>query len=297
MKEKHKQPTVLEPGIYFNLSEHLYHADPALSHGGMVDLLIHPLQYWENGPLNPHREFKETDAMLFGKRCHQLLLEPDNFFKEYAVQGGKDFNAKKRFITRNDFRNISDSVDMIKSVPSAYEYFTNGYAEVSIIWDDPETGIRLRARIDWLRSFGGIDYKRAKNIENNPLGWTISDFGYDIQAALYVDGIKEIKRLLKKRKVKAFGLHDSKWLDKFIADEDALFCFFFQRSTRPYVFRILSFDEEIMNNARQRVYEAKHIYKANIEAFGTDKWPAGSAEPEEFSVYNLPRRIFDQGVK
>jgi hypothetical protein len=295
--KKHSQPKGLEPGIYFGLPEDKYHADPALSHGGMVHLLVHPLEYWHNSPLNPDKPFKETDAMTFGKRCHSLLLEPENFFKEYAVQGGKNYSVKKKFITRSDFQNISDSIEMIKAVPDAYSFFSNGYPEVTIVWRDEETGIMLRIRIDWLRYFGGIDYKRSKNIENNPLGWVIADYGYDIQDVLYRSGIAAIKGLLCRGKVKAHGLHDSKWLKNFMDEEETLFCFLFQRSIRPYVFRILTFEKEILDIASVRVRDAINIYKIHIQQYGVVSWPAGNPKPEEFSIYNLPRRIFDQGIK
>lgn len=292
-----KQPAGLEPGIYFGMREERYHKDPALSHSGMVDLLIHPLQYWEKSPLNPQRSFTETDAMKFGKRCHALLLEPENFFKEYAVQGGKDVNAKKKYITRADFQNVQDSVEIIKADPAAYAYFSDGYPEVSIVVIHPETGIRVRVRIDWLRIFGGIDYKRAKDIEDNPLGWTIATFGYDIQAVLYTWAIKEIKRLLREGSVKAHGIYDAAWLDRFIAEEQTGFCFFFQRSVKPYVFDIRFFDDEINSIAETRMLQAIETYRHFIEKYGAGRWPHGNAKPREFSIYNLPRRFIDQGVK
>jgi hypothetical protein len=296
---KNKQPKGLEPGIYFNLPAEQYHADPALSHSGMVDLLIHPLHYWHKSPLNPNRDmYKTSDAMKFGDRCHKLLLDERAFFDEFAVQGGKDLASKKKlFIRRSEWQRIKESVDMIKSVPDAYAYFSAGYPEVSIIWDDPETGIRLRIRVDWLRHFGGIDYKRVRGIENNPIGWAIAEWGYDMQEALYREGIIQIKRLIRQGKAKAHGLYETKWLQKFVDDDQALFCFLFQRSTEPFVFRILTFDSEILAIARTRVADAIGIYKQHIEQYGTAKWPAGNPRPEEFSIYNLPRRFIDQGVK
>lgn len=293
--KKHKQPDGLAPGIYFGLDEKDYHKDTALSHSGMVDILDSPLDFWVKSSLNPHREFKASDAMIFGQRCHRMLLQEKQFFTEYAVTG-QGYDARKKLINRSDFEKIKESVDMIKAEKDAYAYFSNGYPEVVIVWQDPRTGIRLRIMVDWLRTFGGIDYKRSKSVQNNQLGWTIADYGYDIQEALYRTGIGMAKRLLREGKIKAYGKHDPEWLKKFMADDSVLFRFFFQRSVRPFIFRILNMDPEIIQMAQVRIEQAKDIYKHHIEKFGANSWPAGKAEPEEFSIFHLPRRIFDQGT-
>lgn len=294
--KKHSQPKGLAPGIYFNLHEDAYHADPALSHSGMIKLLDSPLDYWETGPLNPMRqEYKASDAMIFGKRCHALLLEPKVFQETYNVTG-MGYDAKKKLINRTDWDNIKASIDMIKAVPDAHAYFTKGYPEVSIIVVDPATGIRLRIRIDYMRTFGGSDYKRAKSLQNNQLGWFIADHGYDIQEWLYKYVMSLAKMGLRKGTMKAHGPHDVPWLKAFADDERVLFRFFFQRSTKPYIFRILSMEEEIMQIARVRMEQAVDIYKRHIELYGAERWPAGKAEPEEFSAFHLPRRIYDQGT-
>src|ERR1700722_270263 len=297
MKAK-KQPEGLKPGIYFGLPENTYHADPALSHGGMVKLLVSWRDYWEYGPLNPNRaQKKPTDAMVFGTRCHELLMDPASFFEKYSVTGSSKWMQGKQLIARDEFDRIKDSIDEIKRVKGAYAYFQDGMPEVTIVWVCRVTGVRLRIRIDWLRVFGGIDYKRVKNIENNALGWVIADHGYDIQQELYQQGIAEIRALLRAGKVATHGVYDKAWLKRFMDDEDCLFRFFFQRSIQPFVFTIKSFDAEILANARQHIEDAKNRYVAGIKAFGTSRPPAGNAETEEFSIYHLPRRIIDRGAQ
>lgn len=293
--KKHKQPDGLLPGIYFDLDEEVYHGDPALSHSGMKNLLIHPHQYWHYSPLNPNRAFKVTDAMTFGKQCHMNLLQPEHFFNVYTVHG-MGYAPGKKIIARADYTKIEEAVNMIKAVPDAYDYFQNGYAEVSIFWICPRTKLRLKMRVDYLRFFGCIDLKRSKEIENNPLGWTITEHAYDIQCALYKEGIKQIKSLLRKGKAVIHNCPDDNWLNKFIADPDNMFVFFFQRTTSPYVFRILHFDDEIMDMANIRIENAKDIYQEYVTRYGANPWPAGKPEIEEFSIYHLPRRFIDQGA-
>ncbi len=291
----HKQPEGLLPGIYFNLDEEAYHSDPAFSHSGMVNILKHPYDYWYRSPLNPKRSFKPTEAMLFGKQCHKMLLEPDKFFEEYSVPG-LGYSPGKRMMARADYSKICEAADMVKMVPDIYSYFTTGFSEVSIVYIDPTTGIRIKIRVDKLYTCGGMDYKRDKSIELNSLGWSIAEYGYDIQSELYPEGMREIKKLLKAKKAVVHDCPDLGWLKRFTNEEDCLFEFVFQRTIAPYVFKKISFDQEIAANARLCIERAKHIYYENITKYGTTEWPPGDATTEEFSIYNLPRKAMMRGA-
>ena len=298
MVKKLKQPEGFAPGIYFDMPISAYHSDPALSHSGMVKLLLSPLDYWITGPLNPDREeWSEPDrgsGPWYGSKCHLLLLEREKFWQTHKVVGMTTSTPRQyTWLTRDEYRNIKACVDEIRDMPDAAEFFTRGYPEVSIFWRDPETGLMMRIRVDWLRVFGGLDYKRAKSILNNQLGWQIADFGYDLQDRLYQEGIRQIKKLLRSGKAVIEGKHDPEWLKEFAKDERTIFRFFFQRSVAPHVFRILGFDAEIFSNAQARIDDAKHIYRQHIEKYGRERWPAGKVTPEEFSIYHLPRRVFD----
>lgn len=295
MKKIFKQPEGHKAGIYFDMPEEVYHGDPALSHSGMKNILKHPFTYWYYSVLNPDHKPKKTSSMDFGTLTHMYLMQPEKFFEVYTIPGMGYFPNKK-IISRTDFRDVEESVQMIKDEKKAYQYFQNGFAEVSIFWPCARTGIMLKIRVDYLRTFGGIDLKRAKNIENNPLGWAISDYGYDMQSELYKEGIKQIKMLLRKKKASSYNCPDLSWLKKFISDEDNMMVLFFQCSQRPYVFRIIEFEKEIADNSRFRIECAIDKYNENIAKYGTNKWPAGSPEIEEFSIYHLPRKIFDQGA-
>lgn len=307
MKIKFEQPAGLPPGIYLNLPEDKYHEDLALSHGGMVSLLDGGfLTYWIKSPLNPGRgEFLVTKAMEFGTYCHEMLLDEKSFFKKYNCTSGR-FDMTKKTLNKTILDNVKESIGEIKRVPEAHEMFKNGYPEVTIIVICPTTGVRLRIRVDWLRIFGGIDYKRAKSIQFNPLGWHIADFGYDIQEALYTDVIAEAKRLLLKGLIKVYdcapdgkiviaGMVAQEWFQRFAKDKRTFFRFLFQRSEKPYIFIIMKLDDEIISNARAHIEDAKQIYIKGIAQWGINRPTAGSGKTIEFSNFHLPRRIIDRG--
>lgn len=293
---KHHQPAGLPEGIYFDLHEDEYHADPALSHSGMVDLLSHPLDYWTNSPLNPARaKFGATEAMIFGKRCHALLLEGNAFFDRYYVHGMKYDNTKQA-ISSDSFKKIRDSVTRIRETEIGNEYFSNGYPEVSFFWRDPSTGIMLRSRVDYLRTFGIIDYKRIKAIGFSTIGSAIADQGLDIQRALYIAGATRMRTLLRQKKCVVQGDPDPDWLEAFTKDKDMHFRFFFQRSTPPYVWKLHYLDPEIIRIGEDSTATAIKIYKHNIEKYGVAEWPAGTGEAEEFSIFHVPKRIYDRAI-
>lgn len=293
---KYKQPDGLLPGIYFNLDEEAYHSDKAFSHSGMRKILTHPYDYWYSSPLNPNRAFKVTEAMVFGKMCHMYLLQPDLFFEIYAVPG-MGYKPGRKLVSRADFAKIEEATQMLKDNEEVRGYFQRGFAEVSIFWIDPRTGMRLKMRVDYLRTFGIIDLKRNKEIEDDPLGWVIESHGWDIQTELYKQGVIEIRKSLKAKTAKAYGCPDKLWLKRLVNSDDFNFIFLIQRSASPYVFRVIEFEEDIEDNARTCIDCAVDRYKENIEKYGESKWPAGSAKPEKFGAYQLPRKVFNRASR
>lgn len=66
----------IAPGVYFNLPENLYHADPALGSGDVRRLHTCPMYYWRESRMNPfYAGCEETPALLFGRALHKLVLE------------------------------------------------------------------------------------------------------------------------------------------------------------------------------------------------------------------------------
>ena len=291
---KYKQPSGYAPGIYFGLHEDDYHRDKALSHSGITDILVSEMDYWENSPLNPHKKHKDSPAMAFGKQCHMMLLEEKKFFETYNIAGGRWEKSKAGCtLTSSEFQLIKESAQIIKRDPDTAAYFQNGYPEVSIFVTDPATGIRLRIRVDYLRTFGCVDLKRLRSIQKKKLGYDIISYGYDIQDYLYRYVVGLAKQQLRAGKIKAYGDYDPAWLKAFMDDEDTMFVFFVQRSVRPYIYRIWHFDEHIRAEAKIITERGIQRYKHAIETYGETGWPDGSAKPGQFTIDDLPRRSLD----
>ena len=294
------QPQGIAEGIYFNLSNEEYHADPALSHSGMTKVLISWADYWVSSCLNPNRKtWEATPAMEFGARSGMLLLQPKLFHKTYNTYGKSRADAKGTWLSSVQWSALNESIDAIMEVEIARQHFRDGYPEVSIFWRDPSTGIMLRIRVDWLRTFGCIDFKRISEVNNSAIGRAVKAQGLDIQNFLYLEGVKAARAMLKAMtagELKALAKRENvaeDWLCAFRDDEDLLFRFLFQRSTAPYIWEFRELDNDVLTEGAHAVFTAIKRYKAGLEQFGIGKPPHGKDELKTISAYHVPRRDYD----
>lgn len=72
-----------EPGIYFGMSDEEYHGDPAIGSSNLRMLKQSPADFHWNWVGNPERIFeKETEALVFGRAVHKLVLEGETAFQK-----------------------------------------------------------------------------------------------------------------------------------------------------------------------------------------------------------------------
>lgn len=294
------QPDGLSEGMYFNLSNEDYHNDPALSHSGMKNVLVSWPDYWLNSSLNPDRKKqKQTDAMAFGDRSGMLLLQPNLFHKTYNTHGRSNGTAKGVWLSSVEWERLNESVEAVMSSELGKMHFSDGYPEVSIIWRDRATGIKLRVRVDWLRTFGCIDFKRIQAVDSYTMGRAVKAQGLDIQNFLYLEGVKAARLWLaslgttgivefaKQEKV------DPAWLMAFRDDTDLLFRFLFQRSSPPYVWEFRELENDVVVEGANAVFVAVKRYKACLEKYGINRPPLGKDTVKTISPWHIPRRDYD----
>jgi len=305
-----KQPSKFQPGIYFNISSEDYHNDGAISCSNIKDLLISPLKYWNNSPLNPDRKRKETAAKSTGTALHCLLMEKEkfkqdyivlpkldidsdfyrkesqnpNFLSNYALRKTKDaktfeYIGSKTVINEKDFEEIKSAVDSFETETAASELFRDGYAEVSIFWRDEETGLMCKCRPDYLTPNYVADYKSIADIEK--IGRDLVSYKYHFQAAFYLEGLSQLRKII------------SSPLTEIIHNN---FIFAFQEKEAPYLVRLKTLSEEVLDIGRQKFRLGLEIYKENIEKYGTERWEdnyrrKGEGEIEILGLVNLPSYI------
>lgn len=186
-----------------------YHAHPAVGHSGLVRIMRSPAHFraWLEAPPEP------TQAMLLGTAFHTALLEPDRFSQTHVVapkfdrrtkegkaaaEAWEAENAGKTALTVDQMSAIEKMVASVHSHAGAASLLACGMAEMSAFWIDQETGIECKCRPDWFQVDGGVQHiaevKTCCDATYESFARSIAINGYDVQAALYVDGIQAVTR-------------------------------------------------------------------------------------------------------
>lgn len=293
------QPQGLPEGIYFGLDDEKYHKDPALSHSGMTKLLLSWPDYWVSSCLNPERKkLKPTEAMEFGKQSGMLLTQPKVFHQTYNTHGRSTPTARGTWLSSVQWQRLTESVDAIIDVKIGADHFRDGYAEVAVFWRDPATGIMLRVKFDFLRTFGIIDVKRIKAMDGWTIGNAVRDQGLDIQEYLYLEGMKAARRMLLDMGIagrQAFAERqkvDQAWIEEFTHDIDVMFRFLFQRSTPPYIWDFVELEDDALVEGANSVHAALTRYTEGLERYGIAKPPLGRERVRKIGSFFIPRRRY-----
>jgi hypothetical protein len=190
-------------GVVHELDEATYHAHPALSYSTGKHYLRSPAHYLH--ALNNRKERKEFD---FGHAVHGLVLGTGMGVVEIpesvlASNGAVSTTAAKEFIANARAEgNVPLKADVFEKVRAcagavlmnaeARQYLElDGAPEVSLFAKDPETGIEIRGRVDYLpNAIAGqrttpIDLKTTINATPRKIVRAIVDFDYDLQAEMY----------------------------------------------------------------------------------------------------------------
>jgi len=199
-------------GLFSGISNKAYHNSPGISSSQLKDYIHAPKIHraYQTGEL----VFKTTPAMELGTTVHTLVLEPENFDKEFAIRqkvdgrtnAGKAYkvefeadNAGKLIIDAEEFDTAQRIRDAILNHPEVRLIFAEGEAESSGYYldenDERETGTfqLCRYRPDWRREDGLFDVKTCRDA--SPVGFMhqINNLGYHISAAHYIEGDRILK--------------------------------------------------------------------------------------------------------
>lgn len=196
-----------EPGIYAGLSNAAYHAGPGVSKSQLDTLAKSPLHYWDQY-LNinaPPRT--ETPAMRFGTAVHAAILEPE-LFVNWVVMPDVDGRTKEgkaakmaaleeasargvEIISAGDHAKVRDIALAFSSQPHVSSLMRDeGHPELSVYWNDPDTGIFCRCRPDWLEPGFVLDLKTTEDASPRAFQRSAYSYRYWVQAAYYLDGLK-----------------------------------------------------------------------------------------------------------
>lgn len=192
-------------------------------------------------------EEQTTPALLFGSAQHKMVLEPDEFYQEYAVmpsgidrrtKAGKEAyeeflrNAGDReVITGDQYFQIMEMLDALKTNTPAWELL-QGKHEQSFFWKDPETGIMCKVRPDVITTYNGkpylVDYKTTDSCADGHFESSCKRYGYKFQAGMYTEGMFQ-------NTFQEYG-----------------FAFVAQEKTPPYASRVYLCDQDFINEGHDQ---------------------------------------------
>ncbi|NHQ86821.1 hypothetical protein HA050_11895 [Iodobacter sp. HSC-16F04] len=153
-----------------------------------------------NGYANSAEELKQRckDAGLAisGAKADLIdrILEVDPYFQTWD-QRREQLIGKKEVISLEDWGLISGMQIALQTNP-VFEAIREGSVfEQSMYWQDVDTGMWLKGRIDMMNPELGhiiVDPKTAADPRPHRFRYEADDKGYDMQAAMYVDGVEAI---------------------------------------------------------------------------------------------------------
>lgn len=261
------------PGIY-DMPIDVYHSDccvgPSVSKSGLWTL-IHdsPLHFFAEWYGNKDRVPRETTkAMTLGSAAHHLLLGQRDFDRHFVIRpemiDGKPWQGNrtacrewteaqtKPIITTDMLEIISGIALQLSSIPEIQNGLFNGAIEKSIIWQDEETGIWVKARPDGLPL--NLDLIVDLKITHDASFWgcrnAISNFGYHMQMALGGAGIEHITG----RKLGTDDYH-----------------LFFIEDKRPHAYNLKPLSSDYIGKGAEL---ARKALIAMAECLNKDEWPS-----------------------
>lgn len=196
----------LRPGIIPGLSFEKYLQIDAVNKSSLDDLARSPAHYFARH-LSPNREPKtETPAMKLGTAIHAAILEPKKFLESYAVlPEGLDRRTKEGKIAYAEIEStgkiLLNSVEnetcikiaeRVNSSVSVKVVLEGGDAEQTIFWIDDQTGVKCKARADYISKDLTlvVDIKTAEDARIGAFSKACFDRAYYRQAAWYLSGIQ-----------------------------------------------------------------------------------------------------------
>jgi exodeoxyribonuclease VIII len=197
-----------------------------------------------------------TDAMRMGSLLHTLVLEPGEVASRYIVKpDGMSFASREgkawrdavpagaQIISHTDHATAQAMAKALRSQPLISEVLASGFAESTCIWTDEATGLRCKARPDWIHPTRpgaciALDVKTIDDLTHDSVSKAIARYAYHRQQAHYIAGIE------------ACGL------------EVREFIFAFVSSSYPHIARAFVLDDDTAAQGADEVAALLARYKA-----------------------------------
>ncbi len=337
---------IMADGIYFGMTDDVYHGLHRLSSSGIRKLQSCVEDYWSVSWMNPLYEDEKSDAMILGTAYHKRVLEGKKLFYQHyeALLAKEDFpgclvtaddlkkelkkrgfvitgnkpelierlrdiadcpkiwdvlvaehakaNDGKIFLKKDMFTRLEYSAAFVEKHPEMAKAFTGGCPEVAILWTDEETGVPMKAKLDYLKTGVIVEYKTFSNPLDKPLDkaiiTTIAGRKYHVSTWVYTEAIRNAVDMAKAGKI--FGEHDPDFIKKALTHTAHKFLFVFQKTGIAPAVRWKLFPQlSAFDCGRIAARTQIQAFADMIEKFGTDTWidmsPLEELDDDDFPLY------------
>lgn len=237
--------------------------------------------------------------------ANQLLaLDPNAMVWDKLFAANRRIHEGKTFIDARTDRRIRIAVRMIMGHEEIAKAFSGGYPEVSIFWYCRETGVPMKARLDYLKLRAIVDLKSFGNNAGKPIDRaiesTIASYKYNMQQVVYDEAAAEAKALIQEKGIDAIHVCGDlpppllepyrQWCLSWAKQDTPGFIFVFQQTGNAPVTRGKIMPRgTVFSVTRSRVASLKAKWAECAKTYGADPWldiaPMDEIEDEAIPLY------------
>ncbi|WP_320069629.1 PD-(D/E)XK nuclease-like domain-containing protein [Micromonospora sp. RTGN7] len=260
---------ITEPGIYPDMTDATYHADPvpagSLSSSGARKLLTTCPARYDYDRRHPPAPSKAFDV---GHAAHQMILGTGPHLE---VVPGDRWDTKAAKATVAEIREaggvplkqaehdaVQAMADAVHAHPLANALLSDGQPEQSLFWPDDRTGIWRRARPDFLRGDAIVDLKTCESADEEHIRKAIGRYGYHAQGDFYREAVRAL------------------------LGQDLPFLFVFVEKSPPHLIHVVQLDADALAAGRWVNDQALDVF---AECTRTGDWPG---YPADITTISLP---------
>jgi len=235
-----------------HLKEAIAHPPPStpdMTLGTVLDMAVFdPAHVWDRCHIRP---VEYVDA----KGCKKPWHNGSNQCKAWIAK-----HQDMPIITTSQFNAIILMRESIMKHPAAARALSGGKISRAFFWKDQVTGLQCKAYPDLTNGNTIIDLKKCRDASRAGFARAVANFGYDVQAAWYLDGGAMLGE---------------------IAPDEGHFVFIVCEDTPPYAVAVWELEPQSIGFGRQKYRRLLNLY---LDCVTLDSWPAYSSNIEFISL-------------
>lgn len=213
-------------------------------------------------------------------------------------------HAGKRMLSKAEMARLDKAAGVVLDDPYARYALSDGEAEASFIVPDPETGVLLKARMDYLLPSATVDLKTFSNSRGKPIDKAIHEAiyyeGYHVQCVFYHQVREIARRLLAAGEIAVHGEVPASWAKEFLAHDQHAFAFVFIESAEPFELLVKQLKRAEAPGAGANVYwrdaeikidNLKTQYAQCLKKYGDSPWREATP-PRVLQDTDIPQLMF-----